>query len=270
MKTYVIGAFSSGKMAKTYFSTLPNLGDVEVIIIQYWNKEDKFDWVSVPPNVKIIQITKKYPGNTGKHLDLMTHVTNRIEEDAWVFFTDVHDIIFQGPLPELPTDADILVASEGKNFGEIPFWRLIFPQEMYGKMAYNVGCMAMKKDALISFWAYLMKDWTAFHEWYDSVEIPDLGPKDMYPFNVKNYNDKVKYDTASVFNGYFDTLCFNKFIRTKDYRATEIKGLFACYAFNHAVGTLVKKEDQWYNCGELVSIMHFNGDTKEFMMKGGI
>lgn len=179
---YLIGAFNSGEAATAYFKSLKNLGEAaEPIIIQYWF-QGKFEPVEVPKHVKLLQIQKEYPGNTGKHKDFRQYVAPLLVKDQWCVFTDMHDVIFQQPFPEFPSNAQILVASEGKKFGEIEFWKKLLPKRAWKQKAYNVGCFAMRRDLLLRFWDYLYNEWMQFFDWYAHGQLPLLGDGESFPF----------------------------------------------------------------------------------------
>lgn len=267
MKHYLIGAFSSAKAVKGYFDTLHILGDsVEPIVVQY-QKNDKFEEVDIPFNVKLIKIAKNYPGNTGKHKDFREVISPFLVGTGWVIFTDMHDVVFQNPLPDFP-NVNILLASEGKKFGEIPFWCELFPDTIYDKTAYNVGCFAMRVSLVKEFWDYLHKGWMNFFDWYKNIPFPKFGDGMSFPFTAPAYPQRIKNEIAMIFNGYYDTLCYNEFI--SDYESkVEVKGLFGIYAFNYEVGNLIQKDGLLFNKdGSKISIAHYNGDSKN-KMKGG-
>lgn len=262
---YIIGAFNQAKYAQTYFDSLDILGDVEVIVVQYLRR-GKFEPVKVPKNVKLIKYKKEYPGNTGKHKDFREIVGPLLTDDKWCIFTDMHDVVFQTPLPELPSGTSvILAASESVTFGEVDYWSDIFPASVRNWEVYNVGCFAMKRDVLRMFWDNLYENWMEFYSWYKSGSIPRIGNGDTFPFNIP-FHEKVKVEMAIMFNGHYDTLCFNEFIRSYGY--SELPGLFACYAFQVDKGVIVNNDGQLFRDGKLTTIAHFNGNTKKWM-KGG-
>lgn len=262
-KYYLIGAFNNGRMAQRYFASLAVLGDtVEPIIVQYLRK-GKFDRIKKPVNVKLIKYKKEYPGNTGKHKDFREIISPLLERDAWCIFTDMHDVIFQAPLPVFP-DADVLVASESKKFGEVNYWRDLFPQDVWEWDVYNVGCFAMRRDTIKGFWEYLYENWMQFYTWYKQGTIVRIGHADTFPFNIP-FHDKVRVEMAIMFNGHYDTLCFNQFIRKN--KKKELSGLFACYAYQVDTGVVELRGTNLYQNNKLTSIAHFNGDTKKHMKR---
>src|ERR1035437_354088 len=255
-RTYLIGAFSSGEMAQPYFDSLKVLGDsVTPIIIQYQHKGE-FQKVNVPLNVKLIKLAKDYSGNTGKHKDFREYIAPILTGEDWTIFTDMHDVVFQAPLPEFP-DVNILVASEGKMFGQINFWKDLFPVSMWADQAYNVGCFAMRTSLVKDFWELLFIDWMKFVDWYKTGTIPQI--KGGFPFNAAAFPQRLKDELAIIFNGFYDTMFFNEFI--KEYQSKEeLEGLFGVYAYNFEVGNIVKKNGVLYTKEDKkISIAHYNG-----------
>jgi hypothetical protein len=260
---YLIGAFNDGKLAQRYFDSLSVLGDtVEPIIIQYLRR-GKFDRVTVPPNVKLIKYQKHYPGNTGKHKDFREILAPLLTRDKWCIFTDMHDVAFQAPLPEFP-DSELLVAPEAVKFGDVDYWRDIFPQEVWNLDVYNVGCFASRRDVLLKFWEYLYENWMEFYGWYKQGTIMRIGTGDKFPFNIP-FHEKVRVDMAVMFNGHYDTLAFNKFLR--NYRTEVVSNLFGCYAYQVEKRIIEDRNGQLYHEGKLVSISHFNGSMKKYMKR---
>lgn len=259
-KNYLIGAFSRAKYAQNYFDSLKVLGDtVEPIIIQYLY-HGEFEKIDKPENVLLIKYAKEYPGNTGKHKDFRELISPLLERDVWCIFTDMHDVVFQGPLPEFP-DTEILIASEAVKFAEVDYWCEIFPDYVKEWEVLNVGCFAMKRDTLRDFWEYLYKNWMEFYQWYKTSYIPRIGNGDSFPFNIP-YHKNVKIQMAVMFNGHYDTLCFNEFLRK--HKTEEVPGLFACYAYQVEKGIAsLHKDNQLYVGDKLATVAHYNGATKK-------
>jgi hypothetical protein len=263
-KHYLIGAFSKGKLAQPYFDSLPILGDsVEPIMVQYLHKGE-FERITIPENVRLIKYKKEYPGNTGKHKDFAEVLAPLLTRDAWCIVTDVHDVVFQAQLPAFPDTVDSLVVFEGKKFDDVDYWQEMFPRYTAGWDAYNVGCFAMKREILLAFWDYLHRNWMEFYGWYRNAVILPIGNGDSFPFNIP-FHHKVRVDIAVMFNAHYDTLCFNEFIRKQAIQ--EIPELFACYAYQVEKGIVSCKEGQLYRQDNLVSIAHFNGNTKKHMIR---
>lgn len=261
---YIIGAFSNGKLAQKYFNSLSVLGEnVEPIIIQYLNR-GTFDKVLVPKNVTLIKYQKEYPGNTGKHKDFHEVIAPLLKEDKWCMFTDMHDVLFQAPLPDLDNSVDMYVSPEGRLFGEIIYWKDILPQKTLAWDAYNVGSFIMKRDILLEFWSYLYKQWVDFYQWYKYATIPRIGNGDTFPFNIP-FHDKIRIDMALMFNNNYDTLCFNEFLRRKVTKDDE--RLFACYAYLVKTKIATYTRGKLFRNGTLVSVAHFNGSSKTKMRK---
>ena len=257
-KHYLIGAFSKGALAQTYLDSLAVVSDqVEPIFLQYLNKEGSFDSVSLPAHAKLIKVKKAYPGNTGKHKDFRELLSPLLVRDAWCLFTDMHDVVFQAPLPPFP-DTQILLASEGKIFKDVPYWQEMFPDDVMSLEIYNVGCFAMKRDTLLAFWDELYAEWMQFHSWYKTAHIPRFGNGDNFPFNIP-FHDHVRVEMAVMFNSHYDTLIYNRFIRK--HRRTELPHLFGCYAYQVDQGIIEQYQNQLYRAGQLVSIAHYNGST---------
>ncbi len=274
-KPYIIGAFDHGSEANRFFDSLEKiLGDtVRPIMLMYLSPDGKYDEdVRIPKNVTLIKANKRYPGNTGRHKDLREVVLSmNLDKDAWCIFTDIHDVVFQTPLPDLPADADILVCDEGKTFGEIEFWKAIFPQDVWKLRAYNSGVWAMKYPVLMEFWDSLYNDWMKFFDWYKHETLPKISPLHSFPFEAPILDKQIKNDIAKLFNGYQDTLAFIEFIehvRNGKYRLKELSGLFACYAFQYDLDQVVEKERETYlMSGEKVCIVHYNGDSKKHLRR---
>src|SRR6266571_460393 len=254
-KMYLIGAFSNGKLAQAYFDSLSVLGDtVEPIIVQYL-RHGEFDEINKPQNVKLIKYKKEYPGNTGKHKYFREIISPLLERDVWCIFTDMHDVVFQSPLPTFPQYSDVILAYEDKKFGEVDYWKSIFPENVWDWNIYNVGCFAMKRDAIREFWDYLYQNWMDFYQWYKQGTIMRIGHGDSFPFNIP-FHEKVKIEMAMMFNGHYDTLCFNTFVKKKNFSA--VRGLFGCYAYQVESGSIQYENGKLYRDDELVSIAHFN------------
>lgn len=256
---YLIGAFNNGKKAQKWFDSLPVLGtEVEAIVVQYLRR-GKFDKVNVKGNVKLVKYKKEYPGNTGKHKDFREILAPMLTQDTYCMFTDMHDVVFQAPLPELPR-TPIIATSEGKKFGEIPYWEEIFPRNLHKLDVYNVGTFVMQRDVLLGFWDYLHTNWCDFYAWYKNSYIPMIGSGDTFPFNIP-FHEKVRVEMAVMFNSHYDTLCFNEFIRK--YEFVEVPELFGCYGYQVETGRLTFKGKKLYYKDQLVTVAHYNGKFKK-------
>lgn len=269
-KPYILSSFDHAFEARRYFWSMGSaIGEgITPVSIMY---EPHVDLPEFPKHGKLIRASKKYPGNTGRHRD-MHEVIAAIEKDLdtsqWFFFTDVHDVIFQCPLPELPEDADILVCYEGKTFGEIEFWRGLIPKNMWEWKAYNCGTMAMRYDVLVKYWNYVDSEWMKFFTWYKDGMLPKLNGNTTFPFESPTLDYKIKFEIAKMYNEYHDTVAYNRFIHDNTYRIREVPGLFTCYAFDYELGNIVERDGKTYTKdGLLISITHYNGSSKEFMRK---
>lgn len=66
-----------------------------------------------------------------------------------------------------------------------------------------------------------------------------------------------------LYNGCYDTLCYNDFLDSLLVEKWEKPGLFGCYAFNHELGNMTNKRGKWYDRdGNLYVVAHFNGNSK--------
>ena len=265
MKPYIISAFSNPFEANRYWWSLDaSLGDsVRPITLMYKNR-GKFDKCDIPKYATVIKADKNYPGNTGRHKDLYNVLKQlEINKNAWCIFTDVHDVVFQAPLPKLPEDADVLVCNEGKIFRDIEFWKMKMPKRMWDYPAYNSGVWAMRYSVLMDYWKSLMNQWDKFYVWYKTASLPKIIDQEIYLINVPELDQDIKDRIAMTFNSYHDTIGFINFLQNKPLRIKEVSGLFACYAFNYEMGTIYQKEGKTYNQNhELVSIVHYNGCFK--------
>lgn len=263
MKPYFICAFDSVVDANRYFKSFDEHIDGNLIVLMYELNGDVKD-LRIPDGAIIIRAGKKYTGNTGRHLDLKRAFEKlQVNKEAWFFFTDVHDVVFQTKLPKIPKDVDILVSTEGRTFGEIDFWKERYPKNVMHLQAYNAGCFAMRYDVLMKFWEELEQEWMKFYTWYKT----DSTLTNVFPFSDINIQDllaEFKKQSALVFNGYVDTLFFNKFIRK--YKFTDVEGLFGCYAFGYELGMIKIVNDLSYtDRDKLISIVHYNGSTKKYI-----
>lgn len=274
-KPYLLCAFDHVFEANRYFWSLrSSFGDtVQPIVITYTLNGVEGE-AEIPPGTIYAPMKKEYPGNTGRHRDvhrvlkgLIEQDPDAIDKDAWFIWTDVHDVIFQCPFPEFPTDADILVCDEGRTFGEIEFWRGQFPQDTWNWRAYNAGCFAMRYEALMAFWENLETEWQSFFEWYVNGSLPKISDVSTFPYTAPSLKRKIRMAVAQIFNGYQDTLSFNTFLQKTKYRVKTVPGLFTCYAFDYYDGNVVIGEDgkTYTKDGQMVSVVHFNGDTKKFI-----
>lgn len=264
-KYYLIGAFNHGEMAQHYFDSLPVLGDaVEPIYIQYQRK-NAFEPVKTPENVKLIKYQKEYAGNTGKHKDFRELIAPLLERDTWVIFTDMHDVLFQAPLPILPEKETIVTVSESKKFGEINYWRELFPENVFELEVFNIGTFAMKRDTLLAFWDYLYEGWSNFYRWYKTGSLFQVGDGITFPFAVPRFHQQFRIELAILFNGHYDTLAYNKFLRTQQF--VEMPGLFGCYAYQVETGRIEDRMGKLYQNDKLISVAHFNGASKQYQRK---
>jgi hypothetical protein len=263
-KPTIIGAFSCTKKSYGYLHTLGEyVGDsADAILLQYKTKGDT-GHVQVPSNTQLVVMDKPYAGNTGKHRDL-AKVIPTIKDwrpDDWVIVTDVHDVVFQAPIPELPNNT-ILTSCEGKTFGEIDFWRDRLPFDYHNWIAYNVGTFAIKYRLLEMFWGKLETRWMEFFDWYKNGMVHMV--QDGFPFDTIQFEKEVKEVAAVTFNSYFDTLIFNEFIRLK-LDVKEAPWLFGVYAYEYETRRVTIKDSKMYRDKQLLPISHYNGDSKAVM-----
>lgn len=266
-KPYILSAFDHVFKTGAYFSSLRGvLGNtVRPICIMY----EPHEHIDLPLEGQLIKLPKKYPGNTGKYRDYRELLPQlNLDKDAWFISTDVHDVLFQKYLPPFPDDADILITSEGKTFGEIDFWKQRFPEYMSSWPAYNVGTFAMRYQPLMDFLNLIEFRWKRFLEWYKAENKINVVAGDGFPFTGVLLEKDLKQYIARVFNSFADTLIFNQFIRMEIYRTKEIPDFFSCWAYNYELGNIVENNGVTYTKNGLVpSIVHYNGSTKEFIRK---
>jgi hypothetical protein len=221
--------------------------------------------MQVSDNVTLVKMDKEYAGNTGKHRDLAKVIPTMKDwqPNDWVIFTDVHDVVFQAPIPKLP-NLTLLTSCEGKKFGEIDFWRDRMPAEYHSWTAYNVGTFAIRYELLLQFWKKLDASWMDFYSWYKHGHAR-LHEPGGFPFNTNHLETEYKEISATIFNGYFDTIIFNKFIRRKTVKAKAAPWLFGCYAYEQITGGVTMKDSKMYRDNQLIPITHYNGCSKGMM-----
>lgn len=268
MKSYVLSVFDHAEHAQRYFDTMRVMGhDFIPISLMFGEPKD----VTVPEYGLLIKTGKPYPGNTGRHYEIAKVFPtiakdNNIQRNDWIFFTDVHDTIFQAPLPELPDNADILVCSEGKTIGQIEYWRERYPHQMYDWECFNAGSFAMRYHVYLEFLHYVNREWSKFLAWYRGEMTPRFAGIDSFPFESPMLHKQFREEIAKFFNAYSDTLMYNNFLRSTSYRRFEVPGLFTTYAYNYELGNVYQRDGVTYTKqGQVVSIVHFNGATKEYL-----
>lgn len=259
---YLFCAFDHVREAKDFFQSMKKTeGTIEPICLMYEPQDD----VDLPENGRLIPLPKRYAGNTGRLKDVSMILPQlNLDKNAWFFFTDVHDVIFQRPIPELPTSADIFVCSEGKKFKEIDFWKERLPKSMQSWEAYNVGTFAMRYEPFVEFLSQLEESWYKFLSWYHK---PSNGRGEKFPHDMIATKREIKDSVARIYNSYADTFVFNNYLHTTRYRVKEMAELFTCFGYNYELKNIVVKDGLTYTRdGQLVSIIHYNGNTK--LLKG--
>lgn len=173
---------------------------------------------------------QKYPG----HLYKWDLLPKNLDRNRIFIFTDSADVIFQKPFPALDPNK-IYVANEGETFGENSYWRSLmrkYPQFsiLADKINYNVGSFACRGDLMDNFVKFLQK----------------------------NRNNSRRMT--------LDQMLFNVWLREPDIwpKVTEMPGLFCSVYANFKYGLAIVKDKKIYNKeGELFTVVHFNGSTKE-------
>jgi hypothetical protein len=265
-KPYFLCAFNHAKGAKKFFNSMRKHldGKVRPICLMYEPHGD----IKLPKDSILIKYPKLYTGNTGRlknFHDILPKL--KLDKDAWIFFSDVHDVEFQCPLPDLPDDVDILVSNEQKTFGEIDFWVQWFPKRIHDWQAYNTGSMAMRYEPFIEFLSEINIAWNDFMTWYNMKweGSDNLKAGSDFPFEAPMIHRMMKGVIGETFNSYADTFVFNTFLRNEKYICYDLPGLFTTYAFNYEMGTIKREDGKTYTSdGKLISIVHYNGKTKEY------
>jgi hypothetical protein len=244
--TYLLTSYSYTKGCEDYFKSAKLTG-LPIIVVQYGESPIEYS-----PGTEVNLREGKYPGNTGRFLPLLRILSeDRFNDDDWFVFTDTHDITFQCKLPDLnATGANILVASEGKTFGQVDFWRHRLPPTFFDKEMFNVGCFSMKRKQFLQFLTKLKESWDFMRSWYAQDDV-------RFPFTVP----VVKTFIGSIFNSYTDTMVFNTFVQGK--YCVDLPGLFGCAAFHKELGSMEKKGNYFYKDGKKLSVVHMNGSLKE-------
>jgi hypothetical protein len=228
-KPYLISVASSTLgVHKNYIRTLPNLKDsVELVYV------DCDPCIPDPgvleehlKDVRYIKARVRYPG----HHHRWQLIPNDLDQDRWWIFTDNHDVIFQGPIPDLDQfGADILVQAEGMTHEENGVWKNCLETrwpELRNLLALPVYCCGVvaAKGCLL----HRYKNWIYGFP-------PDVW--DQLPFNEwligKNYADCPELSASLYDNLYADRLC-------------RVGGFFT-----------------WVHTGVRPAIVHGNGSSKK-------
>lgn len=245
---YIVTSYSyTDEGCQKFFDTLP-LSGCKAIVFQYGDSPVKY-----PENCDVYKIKGGYKGNTARFLPIYDFFQQMpFKDDDWFIFTDTHDVWFQREIPDLNDFwAPIITSPEGKLFKEIDFWQDRLPQTMMEWPALNVGLFAMKKPAWMDFITAVRGCYEEMLNWYKG-EHGNQWPKDSPLVR--------KYITAT-FNHYADTMIFNSFIHNRKWiSAPEV---FSCIGFQAELGHIHESKKHWLTeTGEIVSVVHANGDVK--------
>jgi len=178
---------------------------------------------------------KSYPG----HLFRWDFMPKELDRERVFIFTDSFDVIFQKPIPVLSPEF-IYVANEGEIFKNNGFWRSVMKKNtqfdiLNNETIYNVGTFACSGK--------VMDSWVSF---------------------MQNSRSGVKRMAA-------EQLLFNLWLRKPEnyILMKELPGLFTSVYANMEKGiTILNEKNQFVNqSGELYSVVHFNGCTKNILKK---
>jgi FkbM family methyltransferase len=178
---------------------------------------------------------KTYPG----HLFRWDFIPKELDRERIFIFTDTADVIFQKSIPSLSPDY-IYVANEGEIFKNNRFWRSIMrrnPQfdTLENETIYNVGTFACRGK--------IMDTWISF---------------------LQSSRSKVRMMVT-------EQLLFNVWLRQPEnyILLKELPDLFTSIYANMEKGvTILNENNQFVNKnGDLYSVVHFNGSTKELLKK---
>lgn len=226
---YLITSYSPTKGTEIYFATLPK--NAESLTFQ----------------------AETFCGNLDRFLPLMQFAkSGKMRMDCWWIWTDTHDVLFQGELPELPEvpkGPEILVAPEGRTFYDIEFWRDKTPSTLMFEQVYNVGCFAMTGRMFKEFLTYLEARIEEYKDFSSEVYLPVFG------------ETVAQKHLEILLNQFGDTILFNEFIQMHDF--SPYPHLFTCLAFDLDMGKTVRKNGQYTDQdGIPYHIVHLNGDTR--------
>lgn len=182
-----------------------------------------------PVNVEL----ETYPG----HLFRWDFIPKELDRERVFIFTDSYDVIFQKPIPTLSPDY-IYAANENEIFKNNDFWIEVLsrcPQfnNLNNETIYNVGTFACVGKT--------MDNWVSFLQSSRSGDINTLD----------------------------EQLLFNSWLRKPENNSLlkELPDLFTTIYANMEKGTTILNEkNQFVNQnGELYSVVHFNGSTKDLL-----
>ena len=165
-----------------------------------------------------------YAGNRDRWL----HFPTDFKDDDMIIFTDSGDVIFQTPLPNL--EQKIYACPEFDTWGLPNYWlarttALNF-HELDGEAMFNCGTWVMPYKKV--------KELLVFYNEHLNEFPPDIG----------------------------DTLIFDWWLKTQEYEIHPT--LMTCLYNSVATKNTIKTDRGWVNPkGELFSIVHANGNSKE-------
>ncbi len=189
--------------------------------------ENGVEWINVD--------LEPYPG----HLFRWDHIPQELDHNRIFIFTDTADVIFQKPIPLLSPNY-IYVANEGEIFGKNRFWRSILRRyQQFNHLAteiiYNVGTFACTGK--------IMDRWVSF---------------------LQGKRQKIRRMAI-------EQLIFNEWLRQPEIYPLlkEHPDLFTSLYANLEKGTTILNSNKQFinKNGDLYSIVHFNGNTKELLAK---
>jgi hypothetical protein len=174
-----------------------------------------------------IKNESKYPGN----LFRFAFFPMGLDKDDFCIFTDTHDVFFQKELPELDK-TKIYVAPEHLKWNESDFWMPILNQ---------YGCRELD-----GFPIYCMGSWA----------MPISEVNDLLEFMIKN---SARFNYAN----FSDQILFNLWLKNKKFEIHPT--LFATIFNGYNLGKIsIKDKKVLSDKGEEFSIVHFNGNTKQY------
>lgn len=256
----IFGSFDKADLAEPYFTSMEMVSDAQFYLIQYKRDGQWFEDFEPQENLKVFRKDKKYPGNTGKLNDWFALLPDiEIHDDDWCIFTDVHDVVFQRDIPELSKNVSIYACYEGKVFGEVPFWKSIYPASMMDKRVYNCGIFAMNPFYFREYLQKVHEEYEKIKKWKTEFRAETIGIG--FPFNSQYATDVLAGNIGNIFNGVADTYIYNNFIKNI-VDVVEWKDA-CCYNFSIEKGFAKMKYRKLCNLEDKpFAIAHYNGDAK--------
>jgi hypothetical protein len=162
------------------------------------------------------------------HKQKWASLPRNLDKNRHAIFLDTDDVIVQKDLGELVED--IYLGTESIKHKDT-LWKEVIAQaggdELLDETIYNVGSFAMRVDILYKFVDFLM-------------------------------SGEINHDFA-------DQLCFNLFLKRNPQYSKVIDLKRFCPLFANIYVSGVVKSDGWRIGGELISVIHGNGDSGNYL-----